>query len=350
MRNLDAFSDLGALAAQVRHRHDYARFERNLRHHFLMATVLRAHTIGLFDAVEGGVTPEQLARRCDIEVHAADALLRILEGERHVCRRGERFVLGGFAAAFLTRSGPCTLAPMLDLMAAQAAAFEPIGQGLRTAEVPRHLDIGRTDSDYLAYVSAVNAYLHRAGADFVARANLPRVRSIIAGSMGVSMVAHLLGRDPEASVTFGCLPHLVREIPALCETYAIDPQRIAGMHDHAGDPEQDRWGGQSFDLVLLTKKMILEPHHRLGERFAQKAFEVLEPGGVAVFWETVYPDDGPLKRSGALEAVLNMGASPAAAVRTETGFEEMLTSMGYEDVRFVPCLFGQTTFVVARRP
>ncbi len=35
---------------------------------------------------------------------------------------------------------------------------------------------------------------------------------------------------------------------------------------------------------------------------------------------------------------------------TETGFEEMLMSMGYDEVRFVPCLFGQTTFVVARRP
>jgi hypothetical protein len=350
LRNLDAFSDPGALASQVRYRRDYARFERNLRHHFLMATVLRAHTLGVFDAMGGGATPETLARQCDVEVHAADAVLRILEGEGHVHRRGQRFVLSGFAEAFLTRSGSCTLTPMLDLMAAQAAAFEAIGRGMSTSEVPAPLDISRTDSDYLAYVHAVNAYLHRAGADFVARASLPPIRAIIAGSMGVSMVAHLLGRFPEASVTFGCLPHLVKEIPALCQAYGVSPDRIDGMHDHAGEPEEDPWGCQAFDLVLLTKKMILDPHHHLGERFAQKTFEVLRPGGVAVFWETIYPDERPLDRSSALEAVLNMGASPAAVVRTETGFEQLLTDMGYDAVRFVPCLFGQTTFVVARRP
>jgi len=347
---MGAFSNPGMLADQARHLENYRRFERGMHHHFVMATVLRAHELQMFDALASGGTPASVAARCNIEVNAAHAVLRILHGAGYVDFKGGQYELSSFARSFLTQTGTCSLVPMMNLMAEQAASFNGILTGMNSSKVPDMLDISTPDSNYLAYATAVNAYLHRASADFVGKADLPPIKSIIAGSMGVSTVAHLLNRFPEATVTFGCLPHLVKTIPGLCQEYGVEEHRIDGMHDHGGTPSEDRWGNQSYDLVFLTKKMILEPENKLGEQFAQKACDVLNPGGVAVFWETIYPNEAAIRRSSMLEAVLNMGASPASPVRTQDSFTQLLNGMGFVNVRLVECLFGQATFVVAEKP
>ena len=126
--------------------------------------------------------------------------------------------------------------------------------------------------------------------------------------------------------------------------------RVAGCHSHSGDPTADRWGDEAFDLVFLTKKMILEPETRMGERFATKAFQVLRPGGVSIFWETLHTDDRPTPLGRAMEAVLDLGASPVGLVNTEAGITAMLSGIGYRDIEVVPCVGGTTTFVVGRKP
>jgi len=164
------------------------------------------------------------------------------------------------------------------------------------------------------------------------------------------MSALLLERFPEAKVTYGCLAHLVREIPRLREDYAVPANRVTGMHAHGGDPSADRWGGESYDLVFLTKKMILEPEQRMGEKFAAKAFEVLRPGGAVVLWETIHTDFRPTPLPRAMEAVMDLIASPTGLVNTENGVRSTLETIGYKKVEIVPCLGGQTTFVIARKP
>jgi hypothetical protein len=122
------------------------------------------------------------------------------------------------------------------------------------------------------------------------------------------------------------------------------------MHAHSGDPTQDSWGHEAFDLVLLTKKMILDSDGRLGEAFATKAFEVLRSKGVAIFWETVHPDDRPTPLAQAMEAVLDLAASPTGPVLTTEGLRRTLERIGFEEIRVEPCLGGATTFVVGRKP
>ena len=168
--------------------------------------------------------------------------------------------------------------------------------------------------------------------------------------MGVSASAAILERFPDAHVSYGCLPHLVREIPRLRERYGVPPARVVSMHAHGGEPEGDRWGSEAFDLVLLTKKMILAPDARLGERFAQKAFQVLRPGGAVVLWECVHPDAGATPIARAMEAVMDLAASPQAPAKSARTFERVLTDIGYREVEVVSCLDGDTTFVVARKP
>jgi hypothetical protein len=316
--------------------------------HFTTSTVLLAHEIGLYDALlKRPMTPDELALDCHIQRNAAEALLRILQTREYVEQRNQRYSLTDFARHFLTRSGSCTVAPLMDLMAAQTGSFRAIQAGLKTGAIPPDLDISEISAPYRAYVDAVNVFLHRASADLLSQIDLSGVETAIVGSMGVSFSALLLTHAPKAQITYGCLPHLVREIPRLQREYNVPNHRVDGLHEHVGEPEQDTWGGQSFDLVLLTKKMLLEPEHKLGERFARKAFEVLRPGGVALFWETVHPDTGPTPSPQILETVLSLGTSPAADVLTRKGLRQTLRSIGYTRIEWVPCLLGQMTFIAA---
>ncbi len=220
---------------------------------------------------------------------------------------------------------------------------------MRDGSVPAKLDIFSTDGDYLTFLDAVNSYLYWASVELIRKARLSDVRSFIVGSMGVSFSARMLEAFPEARVTYGCLEHLVREVPRLRQIYDVPEASVDGMHSHSGDALADRWGEENYDLVFLTKKMILEPEQRTGEKFAAKAFEVLRPGGVAILWETVHPGDGPCSLSTAMEGVLDLGASPTAPVSTEPGLRSLLKAIGYRSVEIVSCLGGQTSFVVARK-
>lgn len=339
-----------AVAARLRHRAALSRLQKALFYHRYATALLLGHEVGLFEALRAGPrTPGEVAAACGVLPRAAEQLLRILEAEGALERAGARFGLSRFGERFLLSGTEGSAAPTLDLMGAQAASFPDARSGLRDGAVPVELDIFSDAGRHRAFLDAVNGYMHHAGAELLRRAELPPIRSFIVGSMGVSFSARVLERFPGARVTYGCLPHLMREVPRLRRAYRVPSDRVAGSHDHGGDPRGDRWGHEEFDLVFLTKKMILDPDERLGERFAQKAFEVLRPGGVAVFWETIHPDAGPMPLPRAMEAVMDLVASPAGPVTTETGIRSLLTGIGYRSVEIVPCLDGHTTFAVARR-
>ncbi len=339
------------LIAQLRARRGAQRLQRALFYHRYATAALLAHEAGVFEALAGhALVPDELARACDLRPRAAAALLRILESQEIVVRDGEAYGLSHLGRVHLLRSAELSMAPTLDIMAAQAAAFSDVREGLRTGRPPAELDIFRPDARCDAFLDAVNDFLYWAGVDLLHQIQLPRVESLIVGSMGVSFSARVLERFPNARVTYGCLEHLVREVPRLRERYHVPEAAVEGMHAHGGDPAADRWGDEAFDLVLLTKKMILEPEQRTGEKFATKAFDVLRPGGAAILWETVHPSDRPTPLPRAMEAVMDLIASPDGPLNDERDLRAMLARIGYRDVEVVPCLGGQTTFVVARKP
>lgn len=345
-----ALSDPTLFAKRLRFGDELARVGRSLYHFRAATALLLAHELGLFRELTGGAKREaDVARKLGLHRRSLEALARILESQDLLRRRGDELRLSTFAEAFIATDGPESIAPMLDLMAAQATSFAELAACMRSGDVPAALDIFSEEGRYRAFLDAVNAYLLPAMRDLVTQVELPAVEDFIVGSMGVSASTVLLDRFPRSRVTYGCLAHLVREIPRLREQYGVPDRRVAGMHEHGGDPEADQWGAQSYDLVLLTKKMILAPDERIGERFARKAFEVLRPGGVAVLWECVHPDVGPTPKARAAEAVLDLVASPRGWVSTESSVRELLTDIGYADVEVVPCLEGETTFVVARK-
>jgi hypothetical protein len=349
MWSMGAFARPLELVADWRHREAFRRVQRALFYQRWASALLLAHQVRLFDALTTPRTVAEAAAACGVHVRAAEALLRVLESQRLVRRDGARFQLTAFGERYLSRDGGHSIADLLDLMAAQASAFAELPARMADGRAPAALDIFSEDSRYRSFLGGVNEYLSFAGRDFLGRARLPEVRRFIVGSMGVSMSALLLERFPASRVTYGCLPHLVKEIPRLVERYRVPAARIDGMHAHGGDPRADRWGDGEYDLVFLTKKMILSPEERLGEKFAQKAFEVLRPGGAAVFWETVHTDGRPTPLLRAMEAMLDLGASPTGLVTKEGELRHTLERLGFSSVELVPCLGGQTTFVVAYR-
>lgn len=345
-----ALSDPTLFVKRVRFGDELARVGRSLYHFRAATALLLAHELGLFRELTGGAKREaDVAEKLGLDPRSLEALSRILESQDLVRRKGDELRLSTFAEAFIATDGPESIAPMLDLMAAQASSFAELAECMRRGGVPSALDIFSESGRYRAFLDAVNAYLLPAMRDLVSQVELPEIEHFIVGSMGVSASTVLLERFPRSRVTYGCLAHLVREIPRLREQYRVPDRRVAGMHEHGGDPEADRWGDQAFDLVLLTRKMILAPEERIGERFARKAFDVLRPGGVAVLWECVHPDAGATSKARAAEALLDLVASPRGLVSTEGRVRDMLRGIGYAEVEVVPCLEGETTFVVARK-
>lgn len=343
-------SDPFWLARQWRHRRPFLRLQKALLYHRWVTGLLLGHEIGVFKTLEKGPRDlAGLARACHVHPRAADQLLRILVAEGLVKRHDGKFALTTFAKNYVAETGRFSVAPMLSLMAAQASAFHQLPSSMGSGEVPDALNIFDEDGRYKAFLGAVNEFLNWAGRDLLLKVKLPEVKDFIVGSMGVSFSAAVLEKFPQAHVTYGCLEHLVREIPRLRKQYNVPRSQVTGMHSHGGDPAADRWGDESYDLVFLTKKMILAPEERMGEKFAAKAFEVLRPGGVAIFWETIHPEGDTTPLAHAMEAVLDLGASPTGLVNTDTGITRVLEDIGYAKVEIVNVLGGLTTFVVARK-
>ena len=339
-----------SLARQWQHRRAFFKVQKALLYHRYATAMLLGHEVGLYDALAAKpLTIQKTATACAIHPRAAEALLRILESQGLVICRNGSYDLTPFGRAYLIEGSQFSIAPMLSLMAAQAAAFGELPASMASGKTPKALDIFAKNGRYKAFLGAVNEYLNWASRDLLADLDLPPIKDFIVGSMGVSFSANLMRRFPDANVTYGCLKHLVVEIPRLREKYDVDGDRVTGMHNHGGDPSQDKWGGETYDLVFLTKKMILEPEQRMGEKFAAKAFEVLRPGGVVILWETVHPGEGRTPLAHAMEAVLDLGASPTGLVTTDVKMRKMLSKIGFQKVDLVPCLGGQTTFVVARK-
>src|SRR5262249_52086451 len=143
------------LWAQWRHRGEMRRVQRALFYHRWASALLLGHELKLFAALERPATVEEAARAVRIQPRAAEALLRVLESQERVVRRGERFELAPFARSFLVGDGRQSLVPMLELMAAQASAFAELPGAMASGRVPAPLDIFAESSRYRAFLDAV---------------------------------------------------------------------------------------------------------------------------------------------------------------------------------------------------
>lgn len=343
-------AELGELAGSPRDLARFAHLQGSFFNFRYLLSVLTAREVGLFCALEDGpMSLSELARGCQIHAQAARTLGRVLESQGLVSMEAERVRLNPFSARYLTAGGETSLLPVIDLLLTYARSFEQIIDGLRDGVTPEVLDVRNDGPTTDSILDSVNAHLAQAAAELLKRADIPEVRRFIVGSMGVSFSAELMRRQPAARVTYGCLDHLVARIPRLRRDYEVDADRVDGMHSHTGEPSGDRWGEEAFDLVFLTRKMILAPEDDVGEKFARKALDVLEPGGVAIFWEAVHPQAGPSPLGLSLETFFDLGMSPAAPLKTDAAFRRTLRDIGFDGVDYVGCLGGSTTFAIARK-
>lgn len=347
----DPLEQLDRLTSVIRHLGTYREIDRALFYHRFASTLLLAYRLGIIDAiVEGPATDEELADRCDLKPAAVRNLAELLEAQGLIHSTERGWEASSFCREFLSEHSRVSLAPLLDIGTSYAESFPAMVDAAADGQTPQLLDIFDDTARVDELLDGVNAYLDQAARELIARVDWPQIRHFIVGSMGVSFSSLILSEFSDARVTYGCLPHLVERIPRLRSAYGVDPGRVDQTHPHGGEPFEDRWGRQAFDLVFLTKKMILDPENDLGDKFARKTYQVLNPGGAAVFWETIHEDDAPTPVGRAMEGFLDFGVSPTAPVLTRTSFRQKLRDIGFQDVRFVCCLNDTTTFVVARRP
>lgn len=348
--NMKPWENPAAVLPYFRYSRHFQRLQRAFTSYRYVVAILWAHELGLFDCLDKKpATLEELKKSLKVRTRPLEQLLIILEAEGWVQRSGPCFSLTPPARHFLTSSGSQSVAGFLDLFAAHHASYSQILKGgMRKGTVPPRMNIFSPRSSLRGYLLAVNSYLHWIVPELLEEISLPRISRFIVGSMGVSFSAHLMRQSSQARVTYGCLPHLVKQIPMLVERYGIPRERIEGMHAHMGDPMKDRWGvNEQYDLVFLTKKLILKPEEKIGEKFVAKASRVLNPGGVLILWETVHPDHRPTSFSQAMEAVLDLGASPDGPVLTERRVRQMLHRYMFSRIFIKTVGPMGSTFVVA---
>lgn len=350
MINGNTIEQVRQYLTHFRYRKEYSELEDALNKFRYFYGIMIARDLGVFRALdERPMTNDALAERCEFHPRAADSILRILETEGLVIREEEIYKLSDFGSEFLAPGGLVSVDPFLDFVSAFLGSYEDIVEGMKTGEVPPKLDVFSDKADYEAYLEAVNYYLNVACRDLMTRVDLPDIKKFIVGSMGVSFSGIILDEYPAARVTYGCLDHLVDHIPSLRMEYGIDSNKVVDTHRHGGEPQEDEWGEESFDLVFLTKKMLLEPDEKMGEKFARKAYEVLNKNGVALFWETIHPDDEPTPYSRAVNQVMDLAASPTGFALTKGEFRSTLENIGFDEVEYVHCLGGETSFALARK-
>ncbi len=346
----DTALQLRRLLTVLRHLSEYRRVDRALFYHRYAASLLLAYRLGIFAALtDGDRTVEAVAHRCGLRPEAVRNLLQILLSQELVRCCDGRYELTEFSAEFLAPHSPVSLVPMLEVAETYARAYPHFFDSAQNGDPSPLLDVFDDEGRVDALLTGVNSYLDQAGRELLASQKWPPIRHLIAGSMGVSFSSLVLSKFPNAQVTYGCLPHLVERIPGLRKRYGVPAARVVDMHAHGGEPDEDRWGREGFDMVFLTKKMILDPENELGKRFARKAFEVLHPEGVALFWETIHDAKDSTCAMRGMESFLDFGVSPTGPVLTKEGFRRDLQEIGFRRVDIVSALQGTTTFAVARK-
>jgi len=193
--------------------------------------------LGLYEALRTApASADELARPLRSVAPGRRVAPAHLREPGFVEREGGRYRLSSFAALYLTSGGADSLAPSLDLLAAQASSFDGICRGVRDGTVPPRLDVTRPEGDRIAFLDAVNAYLGWAAVELLRKTELPPIRDFIVGSHGGELQRPPAPPVPQARVTYGCLPELVREIPRLRAIYRCRPSGSSACNDHSGDP------------------------------------------------------------------------------------------------------------------
>jgi hypothetical protein len=318
-----------------------------------LSAVLVAEELHLWDQVRDlkGVSPQDLSQKLGITPSAGEVLIRLLSSLRFLEMREGKVYPTPFSLLFLGRSAPFSLSPFLEFLSVEMVALSRLKESLLRKEPLEIANIFHPSPYMYGYLFAVNRFLYEPSFLLLKTIGTEGIRSAIMGSMGVSFASALSEMNREVRITFGCLDHLVKEIPNLLKIYPVPEHRIEEICSHEGDPGTDHWGKGEFDLVLLTKKFVLKPEEKLGERFAERAFRVLRPGGRVVIWETIYPEDGKVPKWVALNGFQDLIPSYGGAFYTQKKMEEILRKIGFLKVDFYTfsTSFGPAQFVVGTR-
>lgn len=320
--------------------------------HSLVALVT-AHRMGLFDILqeEKRVTREKLTKKLKVREKSLEVLLHALDALSLVRFQKDTVTFTNFGKSFLGTNAPYSLSPFLEFLSLQLYAMSRLDETIKTGKPAKEADIFKPSPYSRAYLLALNRFLYYPAKMLFQKLGARKINDAIMGSMGVSFGAALLEANPRARITFGCLGHLVKQIPDLMKMYGVAQKSVISMSSHSGIPEDDTWGKEAFDMVFLTKKFLLHPDDGVGESFARKGYQVLNPGGKLVVWETFYPDNRKPNMETALFGLQDLIASQGGALYTRSTMRKFLKETGFRKVEFMPfpLVFGDVEFCIAEK-
>ena len=251
-------------------------------------TLMVATKLGVFETLaEGPMTASAVADRCEIDRRAAEKVMNLLVGMRHLRRSREgTYRLTKAARTWLLEDSSRSMRDMVLMKFLEWEWIEGLEAFVRTGEP---LDVhGRMSADdWRLYQRGMRAQASLLG-DWLAR-RLPMPTNAtamldIGGSHGYLSVA-LCRRHPELRSVVLDLPEAVEQAAPLLAAEGMGDRVV----HRAGDALTDDLGTDAYDLILAFSLI----HHfdaATNRELAARCARALRPGGLFVIGDLMRPD------------------------------------------------------------
>ncbi|MCP4038174.1 MAG: hypothetical protein GY733_14635, partial [bacterium] len=259
-------------------------FARAAQGYQLSAAVGAALELGLYAFLAAPRKLGEVAEHTQMTPEAAEVLLGALEASGLCSRTEDHFELTRIARQQFLREHWTAGKGMVEFMLGSWGQWRELAKTLRGDEGHPDLRVYNPQNPLMAeYVRLLNARLAGPARSLVAELDLSDVRRVICGTVGVSVAAAVLRKQPKAELVVSCLPLLIQQLPAALKEYDVGPP--SEIIENSGDAQEDSWGSnESYDLVFLARKFAYCGVEH-GIDYLRKSMRVLPPGGQLILWE-----------------------------------------------------------------
>ncbi len=324
-------------------------FARAAQGYQLSAAVGAAFELGLYHFLKTPRKLGEVAAHTQMTPEAAEVLLDALEAAGLCCRSGEHFELTRIGRQQFVAERWTAGQGMVEFMLGSWDKWRELAETLRGDDGHPDLRVYNPQNPLMAeYVRLLNARLAGPARSLVAELDLSGVRRVICGTIGVSVAAAVMRKQPKAELVVSCLPLLIQQLPKALDEYDVRPP--AEIIENSGDAEEDSWGSnESYDLVFLARKFAYCGVDH-GIDYLRKSMRVLPPGGYLILWEPFADNYDLAPWMGASVALVDAMLGQPRPLYERHEVAKFAEQAGYDRIQVHDVAGGTTSFIVARRP
>jgi SAM-dependent methyltransferase len=248
--------------------------------------IMAATELGVFSCLrERASGCLEIAKQCQLDPRATEALLGALVSCRYLRYRGERFELTSKSRKWLIERETWS---MFDYMPHVRDVWEMMTglEGFLRTGAALDIHAGQSDGAWLRYQRAMRSLAALSAAEVTQRLSLPsgaRRMLDIGGGHGFYAVA-FCRKHPHLNATVLDLPQAIGHAAPILAGEGMGDR----IQHRAGDALADDLGEDVYDIILISNLV----HHFTGQQnrnLAARAARALVPGGALVIQDLIRP-------------------------------------------------------------